>query len=173
MKKILSAIIALMMTLALLTGAAFAENTSYDDIFTSRMIFRVDSMFFMLDYYGYAIAMPDGVIDCNEYGVNGNVIEEWVETMYFPIEGMNEEEIAVLDYNIQMSFAGVASEDFCEASYEVMNNYYKVLIRFTDLDVHANVHKLAEYGFVASGVDYLGIGVTEQNLMSQGYLKNE
>ena len=173
MKKILSALTALVLVLALLTGAASAQSyTSYDDIFADNWIIQFPQLFLMLDYYAYAIAMPDGVIDCMEYGVDGNMICEWVETIYIPTEGLNAEEKAALEYDMQQTFAAADAESFCEVTTNQLNNYLTIVLKFTDLEDKANIERLAALGFADPGVDYLGIDLTEQNLLAQGYLKD-
>ena len=178
MKKILIAVITLMLTLALLTGAACAEEAaeaekSFGDIFADRGVEFEPSVFPDLDYYAYANSTEEGFIESQEFGVNGSLICEMVQTIYYPTDGMTDEEKATVYYLMMMTFEIANMEEFCEVTYEQMDNCLKITNHFSGMDVTENVKRMGELGFVTAGADALAIQFVEQSLMANGYLKSE
>jgi len=173
MKKILSALTALVLVIALLAGSACAQGySSYDDIFNQHMIFHFPQIFIMMDRSAYAGVTEDGIVDCIEYGVEGDTICEWVETIYFPLAGVTQEEYATMQDRLHSIYDVIDAEFFASVSYEYLTTYYKMTLKITDLDNPNYVHRLTELGLLTEYIDIISMSLTEQNLLAQGYLKD-
>ena len=172
MKKILSALTALVLVIALLAGSAFAESYTFDDIFTERLIIQAPSLFLMKDRYAYAAVTTDGIVDCIEYGAEGDVICDWVETIYFPLAGVTQEEYATMQDRLHSIYDVIDAELFASVSYDYMTSYYKMTLKITDLDNPNYVHRLVDLGLLTEQMDIISISLTEQSLLAQGYLKD-
>jgi len=172
MKKLLAIVLVAVLALMMAVPAFADTNDAYDQIFSERWIIHIPQLFLLLDRYAYAGVTVDGVVDCHEYGVEGNVIHEWVETIYMPTEGLTADEKAALEYDMLMNFSALDAEDFCTVTSYQLNNYLQIQISLTGLELKENIVKLADLGLADYGVDYLGIALTEQGLLEQGYVKD-
>lgn len=171
MKKFCSGLIALVLVLSLLTGVASAQY-SYNDIFTSNYIFHINQIFVGMDRYAYAGVTEDGIVDCIEYGVKGDTICEWVETMYFPLAGVTNEEYATMQDRLHSIYDPLNAYLFTSVEYEYLTTYYKMTLRISELDNVNHVHCLAELGMTDPSIDVISLSLTEAGLLSMGYLKD-
>ena len=153
-------------------SAAVSANGEYSEIFTSRNIVEMPAMFMMLDSAAFAAVDQDGIIEKMEFGYKDDVIKEMVNTLYFPISGMDDTEKSALEAMVKENLSGYLAVDFCTTSYNMGNLYYTVSLHFTDLDVAENIQKMSEFGILAgNGADRLSMAQTESNLIAGGYTK--
>lgn len=151
---------------------AVTVSGKYSEIFTSRNIVEMPAMFMRLDSAAFAAVDQDGMIEKLEFGYKDDVIKEMVNTLYFPISGMDDTEKNALKAMVKENLSGYLAVDFCSASYNMGNLYYTVSLHFTDLDVAENIQKMSEFGILsADGADCLSMAQTESNLIAGGYTK--
>jgi len=178
MKKIISAAIAMMLILALLSGTACAQSMypEFREIFESRSLTPV----FMLDILRpgkpsvvLAGVFPDGIVDLHEIaGKNdSDEIQAMANFIYFPFAGMNSEERMIAESNIQAQYAALDAEAFIEISYWMEDDYFVVEINYQDLDVKENVRSLSKFGMMPEGKDSISFEDTKNSFLSQGYVE--
>ena len=147
-------------------------NSAYSDIFMSRNIVDMTSIFTSLDTMAFASASDDGTIEKLEYAYEDDTIKEMIDVVYYPVSDMTEDQKTALDNSVKTNFASMEEADFCTVSYNMGNNYYSVTLHFTDLDVAENIQKMHEFGMLeGTGANKISMSETESNLLSNGYVK--
>lgn len=147
-------------------------SSAYSDIFMSRNIVDMTSIFTTLDTMAFASADNEGNVEKLEYAYENDTIKEFVNVVYYPITDMTEDQKLALDNSMKANFATMEEADFCTVSYNMGNNYYSVTLHFTDLDVAANIQKLHDFGMLTGeGANKISMSETERNLLAGGYVK--
>jgi len=182
MKKILSALTALVLVLALLMGSACAWGGPNFDMDGFNEIFRSRSLVHYFDFnvpgpgeYGsvYAAVLQDGIIDVHEFAAKSGELYmfEMVNTIYYPFIGLNSTERAALENEIRGIYAAIDAEKFVDVSYSMQNDYLLIKIYYKNLDKKKNVRVLGEYGLVPEGTEVISYNDTVKNLEFSGYIE--
>ena len=149
-----------------------ADNSAYTDIFMSRNIVDMSSIFTTMDTVAFANVSDEGTVEKLEYAYENDAIKEFVNVVYYPVSEMTEDQKLALDNSMKANFASMEEADFCTVSYNMGNNYYSVTLHFTDLDKTENIQKLHSFGMLTGeGVNKISMSETESNLLSGGYVK--
>lgn len=149
-----------------------ADNSAYTDIFMSRNIVDMTSIFTSLDTMAFASVSDEGTVEKLEYAYEDDTIKEFVNVVYYPVSEMTEDQKLALDNSMKANCAAMEEADFCTVSYNMGNNYYSVTLHFTDLDKTGNIQKLSDFGMLTGeGVNRISMSETESNLLSGGYVK--
>ncbi len=149
-----------------------ADNSAYTDIFMSRNIVDMTSIFTSLDTMAFASVSDEGTVEKLEYAYEDDTIKEFVNVVYYPVSEMTEDQKLALDNSMKANCAAMEEADFCTVSYNMGNNYYSVTLHFTDLDKTENIQKLSDFGMLTGeGVNRISMSETESNLLSGGYVK--
>lgn len=149
-----------------------ADNSAYTDIFMSRNIVDMSSIFTTMDTAAFANVDDEGTVEKLEYAYEDDSVKEFVNVVYYPISNMTEAQKLALDNSVKSNCASMEEAQFCTVSYNMGNNYYSVTLHFTDLDKTENIQKLHDYGMlVGEGVNKISMSETESNLLSGGYVK--
>lgn len=152
--------------------AADEVSAEFQKILDDNALTFVPFDFGDLDYVAYGVEDYTGMIDIQEFGCNGDYVEEWYETICYPITGYTQDEVDALDENMRAAFAQFEALDFCFVDYYRLEDFYVIELYLTELDTVSNVEKLQELDMVESGfVLYISISQTESDLVSQGYVK--
>ena len=152
------------------TGSA--DNSAYTDIFMSRNIVDMTSIFTSSDTMAFASVSDEGTVEKLEYAYEDDTIMEFVNVVYYPVFDMTEDQKLALDNSMKTNFAAMEEADFCTVSYNMGNNYYSVTLHFTDLDKTENIQKLHSFGMLTGeGMNKISLSETESNLLSGGYVK--
>ena len=148
-------------------------NPEYEEIFTSRFIVDMPPFFLMLDSAAFAMVSEEtGMIEKMEYGYKDDIVKELINTVYYPISEMTDDEKTQLDTGVQEALAGYTELSFCDANFNMGNSYYTVKLHFTDLDTIENVKALSDLGLVTgddSGL--ISMKESESGLLAAGYIK--
>ena len=148
------------------------DNSAYTDIFMSRNIVDMTSIFTSLDTMAFANVSDDGTVEKLEYAYEDDTIWEFVNVVYYPVTEMTEDQKLALDNSMKANCAAMEEADFCTVSYNMGNNYYSVTLHFTDLDKTENIQKLHDFGMLTGeGVNRISMSETESSLLSGGYVK--
>ena len=148
------------------------DNSAYTEIFMSRNIVDMSSIFTTLDTMAFASADAEGSVEKLEYAYENDTIKEFVNVVYYPVTNMTEDQKLALDNSMKANFATMEEADFCTVSYNMGNNYYSVTLHFTDLDIAANIQKLHDFGMLTGeGTNKISMSETESNLLAGGYVK--
>lgn len=149
-----------------------ADNSAYTDIFMSRNIVDMTSIFTSLDTMAFASVSDEGTVEKLEYAYEDDTIKEFVNVVYYPVSEMTEDQKLALDNSMKANCAAMEEADFCTVSYNMGNNYYSVTLHFTDLDKAENIQKLSDFGMLTGeGVNRISMSETESSLLSGGCVK--
>ncbi|MBQ2923491.1 MAG: zinc ribbon domain-containing protein [Tyzzerella sp.] len=149
-----------------------ADNSAYTDIFMSRNIVDMSSIFTTMDTAAFANVSEEGTVEKLEYAYEDDTVKEFVDVVYYEVADMTEDQKIALDNTMKNNCASMEETDFCTVSYNMGNNYYSVTLHFKDLDKTENIQKLYDFGMlVGEGVSKISMSETESNLLSGGYVK--
>lgn len=146
-------------------------SAAYREIFSSRNIVEMPSLFFGMDSHSFAAVLEDGILERLEFGYKDDTVQEMVNTLYYPISGMSEEEKSALQAQIKNDLSAYTAEAFCTASYNMGPLYFTVTLRFTGLNSAANIKKMEQFGLISSGADYISMSQTQTDLLGAGYVR--
>lgn len=197
MKKLIAILLATMMLGALLTGCGSSSSSggsgytpvitttqptteptldipsaAYNEIFISRNIIEMPPMFFMMDASAFASVSAEGMIEKMEYGHKDDIVKELINSLYYPISEMTDDQKTLLDSGVKEALASYTALSFCEATYDMGDSYYIVSLHFTDLDNTDHVKTLSDLGLVTgddSGL--ISMKESEASLLESGYVK--
>lgn len=146
--------------------------SAYDEIFSEYNIEYTPTVFPGMDSACYAVVDEEsGLIDCMDFGYQGDMILEMTETIYFFIDGYTDSEREILDSEMRNAYADFENLSFCSAEYDMNDQYYIIHLEFTDLNQPKNCQKLVEFDMVEEGSLLLSMESTDESLLSQGYEK--
>lgn len=188
MKKSIAILLAAMMVCSVLAGcggssdtntpttapttAPVTDNPAYTEIFTNNFIVDAPALFLMLDSASFATE-TNSLIEKMEFGYKDDIIHEMINTIYYPVADLPEEEKATLDTTMKEACAEYIALDFCTVSSNMGNAYYQIKLTFTGLDDADHVLALQELGLIegdeSSGL--CSMSQTEATLLAQGYIK--
>lgn len=155
-------------------------NSEYTAIFSNAGLF--DAMIPSSEISGYSYAAyvgvdADGNIDKMEFGYDGDIVYTMVETIYFPITGVDPSYYSSLDAEMREGYAFMEEYDFCELSFALPDGststpYYTVTLIFRNLDNPSNVQALAEIGILdTANATYVSLAASDSGLTQNGYVK--
>ena len=174
MKRIFTAAIALVLALALLMGIAYAEDASFDDIFTNRNIVHETAEFPKLKYYGFATVTDDGMVDCVEFWSKRDKVHEMIYTMGHPVQGMNSAQKQWVEIVYKGSLSQIEKEDFCTIDYQMGDDYYMITVHYTDMTDKYTIERMGYYGMMEDkGANYISAKMMAESFRAQGYLEKK
>lgn len=121
----------------------------------------------------YAAFLRDGVMHDIEYAYEGDVIVESEENLNYNLENFTDEEIQAIEEVLE-SLVDAAEDVSCAVAYtHYFGNWYGVHIAMWGLDSPENIAEVSEAGLleVEEGTEAISISLTEEYLLSQGYIK--
>ena len=148
-------------------------NPEYEDIFLSRYIVDMPPFFIMMDSAAYASVDDEGMIEKLEYGYKDDIVKEMINTLYYPVAEMTEDQKTQLDTGVKEALASYTDLSFCTSSYDMGNNYYTVKLQFSNLDNIDNVKALQDLGLVTGDATtgLISMEQTDSNMIAAGYIK--
>lgn len=147
-------------------------SAAYNEIFTSRNIIEMAPMFFMMDAAAFATVSDEGMIEKMEYGYKDDVVQELINSLYYPVSEMTDDQKTQLDSGVKETLVSYTDLSFCEATFDMGDTYYIVRLHFTDLDTIENVKALSDLGLITgddSGL--ISMKESETALLAAGYIK--
>lgn len=148
-------------------------NKEYEQIFSSRAIVDTPAAFLMLDSAAFA-KVDGGMVEKLEFGYEAetDMVKEMVNTAYYPIGELTEEQKNDFDAMIREEFADMEKLDFCEIDYNIGYNYYCITATFKNLDNMDNANAVYEIeNLIDNKGKLISMKKTEENLLSSGYVK--
>ena len=174
MKKILSVLTALVLVFALLMGTACADeaflNVFHDNGFVTE---RHNMPEKGLKYARYAIALEEGIVDQHELFHKWGKVRAMYNSALIPAEGKSQIEKEQILAQMYKAYEDVIAEEFVGTDYVIYDSYVVFTLYYFDLDKKENVHKLAEYGIVEAGADYLSFKQCDKVWLEAGYAKED
>lgn len=149
-----------------------SNREEYNRVFWNRHIVHSSALFPNLDDAAFVVADDEiGMVHCMEFGYSGDIVMAMTETAYFPLEGYTEEERVRLIKGMRESYAKYGGYDFCTVNSWETDSYYAVQLEYSDLDKPETQQKMIEWGMLEENAEYVSMEKTEENLLSQGYVK--
>lgn len=149
------------------------DNPAYHEVFTERSIIFVPTLFFGMDSDSYVHVDADGMVDHQEFGHKDDVVVEFAETVYVPVNGWSDADKETYVQAIQDTYG---NSGLSCASLENVNmglNYISFTLRLRNLDKSENLRAVVDAGFVMmeGQYDLWGMSGTEDALLESGYIK--
>ena len=149
-----------------------SNREEYNRVFRDRHIVHLSEIFRNMDSAAFAIADEEtGIVHCMEFGYSGDIVLAMTETAYFSMEGYTEEERSQKEQEIRASYEEYGESDFCTVTFDSTYSYYVVQMKYIDMDKPENCRQLAEWGMLDKGSSFVSISKSEEDLLSQGYVK--
>lgn len=156
-------------TLSPQTTAASTSNAEYELIFSGTYIVHYKT-FFNMETANFASKLDDGTIRCADYGYKDDIVKEWSESMYIPIEGYTDSQKSDLRNKMESEFASIDALDCCSVSYGESVYYFSVTLTFEDVDEPENYRKLYEADILNTNTP-ISMSATEDYLIAEGLIK--
>lgn len=144
-------------------------NPAYEAIFEDTYIIHART-FFLKDTASFACKLDNGIIMCADYGYKNDLVSEWVEVVYVPIDGYDDSAKEELKKTVQAEFAGLEGLNFCSVEYNTSASYFSVIVTFSDMDKVENCRTLYERNYLTTNT-LISMSATEQQLLSDGFVK--
>lgn len=144
-------------------------SSEYNEIFSGHNI--VTSPAFLRSSKTAAFAYIDstGMIEKMEFGYEGDIIHEFIDTIYIPLSGTGQT-AQELETSLRNTFGSYESLSFCTVSYSAGTQYYTVTISLKDLDEAENVQLVGDLIDI-SGDGLISFSQTERSLLTRGFVK--
>ncbi len=157
------------------------DNPEYTKIFTERSIIKPSMLVLGKDSASYAkVGVTDEgleTIDCIDiaYDADTGIISNLTDVGYIDVSSFTQEELESVETEIQEAFQGYEGENF-SATFEgeTLNSYYKFCLEYKNLEDEDVVKNFVDQGLLTTtgtGTGALSFTVTENSLLSQGYIK--
>ena len=157
------------------------DNPEYTKIFTERSIIKPSMLVLGKDSASYAkVGVTDEgleTIDCIDiaYDADTGIISNLTDVGYIDVSSFTQEELESMETEIQEAFQGYEGENF-SATFEgeTLNSYYKFCLEYKNLEDEDVVKNFVDQGLLTltgTGTGVLDITLTENSLLSQGYIK--
>lgn len=144
-------------------------NPEYEAIFEDTYIIHART-FFLKDTASFACKLDNGIIMCADYGYKNDLVSEWVEVVYVPIDGYDDYAKEELKKTVQAEFAGLENLSFCSVEYNMSASYFSAIVTFSDMDKVENCRTLYDRNYLTTNT-LISMSATEQQLLSDGFVK--
>ncbi len=155
----------------------YADNAltdlTYEEIFSTYNVIDTPAFFTTKESCAFAYVDTDGYIEKSEYGYEGDVIFEMVDTYYYPISEYTKEEKDAYLTLTKEEFSADDALECCTVSYNMTNDYCIVTLKYTDVDKPQTIKELQEIGLIESdfGIEYLSMEENEKVYLEMGFVK--
>ena len=145
------------------------SSSAYDAIFENTYIVHFQT-FFGMDTASFASKQAGDIIYCSDYGYKNDVVKQWIETLYVPVEGLSENGKSQLQNSLKDQYANFEALSCCKVEYEIGTNYLTVKFTYSDVDQAAQLNELYNAGILTTNT-YISMSATENTLLGQGFVK--
>lgn len=146
-----------------------AANPAYDAVFEDTYIVHFQ-MFFNMDTASFVKEMENGTICCSDYGYKGDVVIDFVETLYIPVSEYTDEQKAEVENDVRASLSELEALACCSAKYNMGLNYLTVTISYSGVDQTENYTALYNAGALTANT-FISMSETERSLLNDGFIK--
>lgn len=121
----------------------------------------------------YAARLADGIINDIEYAYEGDRIVNMEENLYVDLSKYTAEQIQTLEDTYQVYVDAAESLSCAKASIRYTDKWFIFRSEIWDLDSPENIAAVSNAGLLVTedGAEYISISLTEEDLLSQGYIK--
>lgn len=121
----------------------------------------------------YAARLADGIINDIEYAYEGDRIVNMEENLHVDLSKYTAEQIQTLEDTYQVYVDAAESLSCAKASIRYTDKWFIFRSEIWDLDSPENIAAVSNAGLlvIEDGAEYISISLTEEDLLSQGYIK--
>lgn len=121
----------------------------------------------------YAARLADGIINDIEYAYEGDRIVNMEENLHVDLSKYTAEQIQTLEDTYQVYVDAAESLSCAKASIRYTDKWFIFRSEIWDLDSPENIAAVSNAGLLVTedGAEYISISLTEEDLLSQGYIK--
>ncbi len=160
------------------TPEVIEHSPEFDAVFAESSIKQVDATFDGMKSSAFVMESDDGMVECFEFGYEGDKICAYVDTVYLDVAEYSEDERSVLDESMRSAFASVEALDSVEITYGNVGDHYVIEVSVDGLDDVEVLQEVVESGVFTltstgddSEVTFLSMKQTEDSLVAQGFIK--
>lgn len=157
------------------------DNPEYTKIFTERNIIKpvMFTVGMSKSCFAKVEVTEEGLetIDCFDiaYDAGTGIISNFNETLYMDVSSYTQEELESLDTSMQEAYQEYQGENVTvTCGRDTFASYYRVCLEYKNLEDEDVVKSLEDQGLLTTtgtGTGVLDITLTENSLLSQGYIK--
>ena len=147
------------------------DNGDYEAVFEGTYIVHFQSMF-NLDTASFALKQADGIISCEDYGYEDDIVKQLVETVYIPVSGYDDAQKAELERTTRAEFADIEALSCVSVTYKMSVNYLTVTCTYSDLDKEENYTELYNAGMLNTKT-FISMSETEKDRLNEGFAKKQ
>lgn len=153
------------------SSSTVTTSSKYDEILSQAYIVHFPNIFGVgISTASFVQEIENGMIACYDYGYEGDVVKQWVETLYVPLANIDDSKESQLESAFEAQFASIEALDCCTVSYKMGTSYFTVTVTYNDLDKAENYSELYEAGINSANAK-ISMSVTESELIAQGAVK--
>lgn len=142
---------------------------TYEDVLAELGIVHMET-FFGLETASY-VGIVSGIVDCQDYGYEGDVVKKMVQTSYVSIAGYSDADKKTLEDAMKSAFSAYEAIDCVTVTYDMGTNYFKIKVVCVDLDKPENVSALFSAGVITNDVDVISMSESDAEFIKLGYVK--
>lgn len=145
------------------------SNPDYMSILAEAWIVHIPD-FFLMDTESFVSKQEGDTIYCIDYGCEGDLVKQWVETLYIPIFEYTDAEKTELENEARALFAEIDALSCCTVSYKMSKNYFTVKATYSDVDKEENYTALYEAEVLETNAK-ISVSASEKKLLAEGFVK--
>lgn len=160
------------------TPEVIEHSPEYDAVFEGISVTKTDVSFGGMESSAFVLESEGGMVECFEFGYEGDKICAYVDTVYLDITEYDETERDDLDLAMKETFASVEAMDSVEITYAMVDDNYIITLSvdgLDDVDILQEVISAGVFALETTGDDsevtYLSMEQIESSLTAQGYIK--
>lgn len=142
---------------------------TYEDVLAELGIVHMET-FMGLETASY-VGIVSGMVDCQDYGYEGDIVKEMVQTTYVSVAGYTDTDKKALEDAMKSAFSAYEAIDCVTVSYDMGTNYFKIRVVADDLDKSENVTALYSAGLITDSGEVISISQNDVALLQLGYVK--
>ena len=152
-----------------ITTESANSGASYEDYLAEAGIVHLET-FLGMESASY-VSVVNGIVDCQDYGYEDDVVKQMVQTMYISVVGYSDDNKTALEDSMKTAFATYEAVDCVTVTYDMGNTHFKVRVLYDELDKAENVSALYAAGLITETSTFISMSKTDSELAGLGYTK--
>jgi len=142
---------------------------TYEDVLAELGIVHMET-FIGLETASYVYDLG-GIIDCQDYGYENDIVKQIVQTSYVSVDGYSDADKKTLEDSMKAAFAMCDTIDCATVTYDMGTKYFKVRVACVDLDNPDNVSALVSAGLLSGSTGTISMSQSDAAFLQLGYVK--
>ncbi len=151
------------------TTVTTGNTVTYEDILAELGIVHMET-FVGLETASY-VGIVNGIVDCQDYGYEGDIVKKLVQTSYISVEGYTEDNKKLLEDTMKSAFSAFEDIDCVTVTYDMGTRYFKVRVLCVDLDKAENVSAVTTAGLLSESTGVISMSKSDVEFINLGYVK--